>query len=150
MAVFGKYLWWAVGLLVLSAVLFLLPSVDGRHLRATSTNDPVKIITAITGLLSAIAVLIGAIDKLRSGKKAPPDDSKQPNDREDYETPRGTRPTKRFSRGDELEYVRPDWRDKIFNLVEVRRFLEYDHEGYEVWTVVDKYLEPRRKIARRR
>jgi hypothetical protein len=160
MARSGKIIWWAVGICVVSLVIFLLPSIDGRHLRATSTTDPIKMIAAVTALISALTGLItgviAAIDKLRSKGKdvqTPAAGSNQsrpePNDREDYETPRGTRPSKRFSRGDELEYVRPDWRDDRFNLVEIRRFVEYDYEGYEVWTVVDKYRELRKRTARR-
>jgi hypothetical protein len=150
----GKYLGWAVGLLVVSVVIFLF-SVNGPHLRAgpgASKIDPVAIISTITGLIGALATLVTALDKYRGGGTEKTNttsvggtDTRPPqvDDFPDYETPKFAPPARRYRRGDLVEFVRTDRRDDRYNLVEVRRFVQYDRDGYEVWTVIDKYREYR-------
>jgi hypothetical protein len=138
MAGFGKIFWFGVAGLVASVVLFL-SSVGGPHLRAESSTNTVALITAATGLISAIAVLIGAIDKFRSGRK-PNQPSPEPerDDIKSYEPPRRGR--RRDRRGEIVRFVERDSSDDRYVLVHRRRFEGYDR-GEEVWTDVETFRE---------
>src|SRR5262245_55686680 len=147
----GKYFGWAVGLFALSAIVFVFSLSTGRpHLRTPGAPaiEPVAIISAITGLASALAALITAIDKFWHQPKNSPEPTSGDGGRRgsdflddypDYQTPRRAPPARRYRRGDIVKFIRPDSRSRRYNLIEMRRFIEYDEEGYEVWTVIDKY-----------
>jgi hypothetical protein len=142
----GKHMWAGIGVVVIVLLFLAWLLVFGRHMR-----DPGPIIGAVAGLLGAIAAVIGAIYGIGGRAKssdtqqstATESTSSQPrrprvDDHEGYlRDDRRSIPGRyearepRYTRGQEVEFARPDPKDKRFYIVDVRIYESYDAERDE-------------------
>jgi hypothetical protein len=136
----GRYFWWALGLFVVSLLIFFV-SRSGPHLRGAGggLSDITALISAVSTLIGAIVALLGAIDKLRGGAAKEPKPVIEDLPREAYRArDRGLRVGTRQNR------IRADNRDDRYEWVEVLEFIGYDERtGDELWDTIDEFRRRR-------
>ena len=137
LAMAGRYFWGGLAVFFATGVAFLWVRDDPDA--TSSLTSAIQTLCLLSTAIAGIVTLLGLSDKIINGSSRLHD--RRIDDFKDHSSDGQGPPSRRYRRGDRVEFVREDSSDDRSNLVEVRRFIEYNERGSEVWEVLSKYKE---------